>query len=58
MIAPVLLESLSQLVVEHHQLALDTAKQLHALRQNSADELTRLITEDATTLDAARSVRH
>jgi DNA repair protein RecN (Recombination protein N) len=27
------LESLSQRVVEHHQLALETAKQLHALRQ-------------------------
>ena len=36
------LESLSQQVVEHHQLALETARQLHALRQASADELTSL----------------
>ncbi|WP_339394148.1 hypothetical protein, partial [Brevibacterium metallidurans] len=39
------LESLSQLVVEHHRLALETAQELHALRQRGADELTQLITE-------------
>lgn len=44
------LESLSQMVVEHHQLALETAKQLHTLRQNSADELTQLITESMHSL--------
>ena len=50
------LESLSQLVVEHHQLALDTAKQLHALRQNSADELTQLITESMHSLSMPHGV--
>lgn len=50
------LESLSQLVVEHHQLALDTAKQLHTLRQNSADELTRLITESMHSLSMPHGV--
>ncbi len=44
------LESLSQQVVEHHQLALETARQLHALRQTSADELTQLITESMHSL--------
>jgi DNA repair protein RecN (Recombination protein N) len=44
------LESLSQQVVEHHQLALETARQLHALRQASADELTQLITESMHSL--------
>ena len=50
------LESLSQMVVEHHQLALETAKQLHALRQNSADELTRLITESMHSLSMPHGV--
>ena len=50
------LESLSQRVVEHHQLALDTAKQLHALRQNSADELTQLITESMHSLSMPHGV--
>ncbi|WP_404680885.1 DNA repair protein RecN [Raoultella terrigena] len=44
------LESLSQTVVEHHHLALETARQLHAARQRSADELTRLITESMHSL--------
>ena len=50
------LESLSQMVVEHHQLALETAKQLHALRQNSADELTQLITESMHSLSMPHGV--
>ena len=50
------LESLSQRVVEHHQLALDTAKQLHALRQNSANELTQLITESMHSLSMPHGV--
>jgi DNA repair protein RecN (Recombination protein N) len=49
------LESLAK-VVEHHQLALDTAKQLHALRQNSADELTQLITESMHSLSMPHGV--
>ena len=50
------LESLSQMVVEHHQLALETAKQLHALRQNSADELTQLITESMHSLSMPHGI--
>jgi DNA repair protein RecN (Recombination protein N) len=42
--------------VEHHQLALETAKQLHALRQNSADELTQLITESMHSLSMPHGV--
>ncbi|MEX0496449.1 DNA repair protein RecN [Raoultella terrigena] len=50
------LESLSQTVVEHHQLALETARQLHAARQRSADELTRLITESMHSLSMPHGV--
>ena len=50
------LESLSQQVVEHHQLALETARQLHALRQASADELTQLITESMHSLSMPHGV--
>jgi DNA repair protein RecN (Recombination protein N) len=50
------LESLSQQVVEHHQLALETARSC-TLRQASADELTQLITESMLTFDAARGLR-
>ncbi|MEX0530125.1 DNA repair protein RecN [Raoultella terrigena] len=50
------LESLSQTVVEHHQLALETAHQLHAARQRSADELTRLITESMHSLSMPHGV--
>lgn len=49
-------ESLSQTVVEHHQLALETARQLHAARQRSADELTRLITESMHSLSMPHGV--
>ncbi|MCS4274695.1 MULTISPECIES: DNA repair protein RecN [Raoultella] len=50
------LESLSQTVVEHRQLALETARQLHAARQRSADELTRLITESMHSLSMPHGV--
>lgn len=50
------LESLSQTVVEHHQLALETARQLHAARQRSADELTRLITKSMHSLSMPHGV--
>ncbi|HHG8774485.1 TPA: DNA repair protein RecN [Raoultella planticola] len=50
------LESLSQTVVEHHQLALETARQLHALRQSSAEELTQLITESMHSLSMPHGV--
>ncbi|MEN0616476.1 DNA repair protein RecN [Klebsiella indica] len=50
------LESLSQRVAEHHHLALDTAKQLHNLRQRSADELARLITESMHSLSMPHGV--
>ena len=50
------LESLSQTVVEHHQLALETARQLHAARQRSADELTRLITESMHSLSMPHGI--
>ncbi|SUQ56665.1 Recombination protein N [Raoultella terrigena] len=50
------LESLSQTAVEHHQLALETARQLHAARQRSADELTRLITESMHSLSMPHGV--
>ena len=46
----------SQQVVEHHQLALETARQLHALRQASADELTQLITESMHSLSMPHGV--
>ncbi|WP_434639239.1 DNA repair protein RecN [Klebsiella sp. I138] len=50
------LESLSQTVVEHHQLALKTAQQLHALRQSSAEELAQLITESMRSLSMPHGV--
>jgi DNA repair protein RecN (Recombination protein N) len=50
------LESLSQTVVEHHQLALETAQQLHALRQSSAEELAQLITESMRSLSMPHGV--
>lgn len=50
------LESLSQTVVEHHQLALETAQQLHALRQSSAAELAQLITESMRSLSMPHGV--
>ena len=50
------LESLSQTVIEHHQLALETAQQLHALRQNSAQELAQLITESMRSLSMPHGV--
>lgn len=50
------LESLSQTMVEHHQLALETARQLHAARQRSANELTRLITESMHSLSMPHGV--
>lgn len=43
-------------MVEHHQLALETACQLHAARQRSADELTRLITESMHSLSMPHGV--
>ena len=53
------LESLSQTVVEHHQLALETAQQLHALRQSSAAELAQLITESMRShFHASRGICH
>lgn len=50
------LESLSQTVIEHHQLALETAQQLHALRQTSAQELAQLITESMRSLSMPHGV--
>ncbi|WP_142502441.1 DNA repair protein RecN [Klebsiella sp. 2680] len=50
------LESLSQRVAEHHHQALETAKQLHNLRQRSADELARLITESMHSLSMPHGV--
>lgn len=50
------LESLSQTVIEHHQLALETAQQLHALRQTSAQELAQLITESMRSLSRPHGV--
>jgi DNA repair protein RecN (Recombination protein N) len=50
------LESLSQTVIEHHQLALETAQQLHALRQSSAEELAQLITESMRSLSMPHGV--
>ncbi len=50
------LESLSQTVVEHHQLALESARQLHALRQSSAEELAQLITESMRSLSMPHGV--
>lgn len=44
------LETLSLAVQKHHQLALDTAGQLHALRVASATELAGLITESMHSL--------
>lgn len=44
------LESLSQQVVLYHQLALETAQQLHVIRQHSASELAKLITESMHSL--------
>jgi DNA repair ATPase RecN len=50
------LESLSQQVVEHHQLALETARQLHAPGQRRrADPAYHR--EYALTFDAARGLR-
>ena len=51
------LESLSQQVVEHHQLALETARQLHAPRRASADERPTYHRKYALTFDAARGLR-
>lgn len=39
------LETLSLAVTKHHQLALETAQQLHVLRQANAEELSELITD-------------
>jgi DNA repair protein RecN (Recombination protein N) len=39
------LETLSLAVTKHHQLALETAQQLHELRQANAEELSELITD-------------
>ncbi|EMO6901885.1 DNA repair protein RecN [Pluralibacter gergoviae] len=43
-------ETLSLAVHKHHQQALETARQLHALRQSGADELAGLITESMHSL--------
>ncbi|MFW0767192.1 DNA repair protein RecN [Trabulsiella odontotermitis] len=43
-------ETLSHAVAQHHQQALDAAKQLHTLRHNSAQELAQLITESMHSL--------
>ena len=43
-------ETLSLAVHNHHQQALETARQLHALRQSGADELAGLITESMHSL--------
>lgn len=39
------LETLSLAVTKHHQLALETAQQMHELRQANAEELSELITD-------------
>ncbi|MDQ4430222.1 DNA repair protein RecN [Yokenella regensburgei] len=39
------LETLSLAVTKHHQLALETAQQMHVLRQANAEELSELITD-------------
>lgn len=52
------LESLSQQVVEHHQLALETARQLHALRQSQRRRADPAYHRKyALTFDAARGLR-
>jgi DNA repair protein RecN (Recombination protein N) len=43
-------ETLSHAVAQHHQQALEAAKQLHTLRHNSAQELAQLITESMHSL--------
>ncbi|KNC88326.1 DNA repair protein RecN [Trabulsiella odontotermitis] len=43
-------ETLSRAVAQHHQQALEAAKQLHTLRHNSAQELAQLITESMHSL--------
>ncbi|MDF7680689.1 DNA repair protein RecN [Enterobacteriaceae bacterium ESL0689] len=45
-----ILETLSQQTVEYHQRALETAQQLHAVRQHSAHELAQRITESMHSL--------
>ncbi len=51
------LESLSQQVVEHHQLALETARQLHALRRQRRRADPAYHRKYALTFDAARGLR-
>ncbi|MBD3708920.1 hypothetical protein IE996_00420 [Klebsiella pneumoniae] len=52
------LESLSQQVVEHHQLALETARQLHALRRGQRRRADPAYHRKyALTFDAARGLR-
>jgi DNA repair protein RecN len=50
------LETLKHAVSRHHQLALDTARQLHAQRLNSAQELAGLITDSMHSLSMPHGV--
>lgn len=50
------LETLKHAVERHHQLALETARQLHTLRLNSAQELAGLITDSMHALSMPHGV--
>lgn len=50
------LETLKHAVARHHELALETARQLHAMRLNSAQELAGLITDSMHALSMPHGV--